>query len=63
MNNLSSSDTIINPVLVIAVSSRTLFDLTAEHDIYLEKGVDEYRSHQLAHETEILKPGIAFDLG
>ena len=66
MNSSSSSEsmseTSIDPVLVIAVSSRTLFDLTAEHDIYLKKGVDEYRAHQLSHESEILKPGIAFSL-
>jgi 5'-nucleotidase len=51
-----------NPVLVIAVSSRTLFDLSQEHDIFLQKGVDKYRAYQLTHENEILKPGIAFDL-
>jgi 5'-nucleotidase len=68
MNNSSFSETpkpieaSIDPVLVIAVSSRTLFDLTDEHDIYLKKGVDEYRSYQLSHESEILKPGIAFKL-
>ncbi len=50
------------PVLVIAVSSRTLFDLTDEHDIFLDKGVDEYRAYQLAHEDKILKPGMAFGL-
>ena len=62
MNNSSFNHASIDPVLVIAVSSRTLFDLTDEHEIYLNKGVDEYRSHQLLHESEILKPGIAFDL-
>ncbi len=51
-----------NPVLVIAVSSRTLFDLSQEHDIFLREGVDKYRDYQLAHENEILKPGVAFDL-
>ncbi|VAW33643.1 5'-nucleotidase [hydrothermal vent metagenome] len=51
-----------DPVLVIAVSSRTLFDLSYEHDIYLKDGVDEYRKHQLAHETEVLNSGIAFSL-
>lgn len=50
------------PVLVIAVSSRTLFDLSAEHDIFLDEGVDEYRSYQLANENKTLKPGIAFAL-
>ena len=51
-----------NPVLVIAVSSRTLFDLADEHEIYLKQGVDEYRSYQLKHENKVLNPGIAFSL-
>jgi len=64
MSNSSSNQTgdIYDPVLVIAVSSRTLFDLTDEHDIYLNEGVDQYRSYQLSHEKEILNPGIAFGL-
>ena len=51
-----------DPVLVIAVSSRTLFDLSREHHLYCEQGVDEYRHYQLSHEEEILKPGVAFAL-
>lgn len=51
-----------SPILVIAVSSRTLFDLSEEHDIYLQKGVDEYRKFQLENEKKILKPGVAFSL-
>jgi 5'-nucleotidase len=65
MNNSSSSlpaNLQYDPVLVIAVSSRTLFDLTSEHDVYLKKGVDEYRKFQLDHEAQVLKPGIAFSL-
>lgn len=60
MSNSSSDQ--YDPVLVIAVSSRTLFDLTQEHQIYLDNGVDAYRTHQLQNETEILNPGIAFEL-
>lgn len=65
MSNSSSKSKekpVYNPFLVIAVSSRTLFDLSDEHDIYLNKGVDEYRHFQLDHEDEILKPGVAFNL-
>jgi len=58
----SSSNPIYDPVLVIAVSSRTLFNLADEHDIYLNKGVDNYRAFQLEHENEVLKPGVAFSL-
>lgn len=62
-NSSSNQDTdVYDPVLVIAVSSRTLFDLTDEHEVYLKAGVDEYRSHQLSHESEILNPGVAFEL-
>ncbi len=59
-NNQTSNE--YAPVLIIAVSSRTLFDLSKEHHLYCEKGVDEYRHYQLSHEEEILKPGIAFHL-
>ncbi len=65
MNNSSFKSNTSNdydPVLVIAVSSRTLFDLSQEHDIYLQQGVDEYRDYQLTHEENILRPGIAFGL-
>jgi 5'-nucleotidase len=64
MNNSSSKPAtdIYDPVLVIAVSSRTLFDLSEEHEIYLKEGVDQYRSYQLAHEQDILNPGVAFPL-
>jgi len=51
-----------DPVLIIAVSSRTLFDLSQEHALFLDKGIDDYRAYQLAHEDEVLKPGIAFEL-
>ncbi len=62
MSNSSFNSLDYDPVLVIAVSSRTLFDLTDEHAIFLDKGVDEYRAYQLANEDKILKPGIAFSL-
>ena len=58
----SKNKPVYNPFLVIAVSSRTLFDLSDEHEIYLNKGVDEYRHFQLEHEDEALKPGVAFNL-
>ncbi|MFT5274964.1 MAG: 5'-nucleotidase [Cryomorphaceae bacterium] len=48
--------------LVIAISSRALFNLEEGHQIYLNKGVDAYYQHQLEHENEILKKGVAFSL-
>ncbi|WP_366869501.1 5'-nucleotidase [Achromobacter mucicolens] len=32
--------------LVISVASSALFDLSESHQIYLTKGVDDYRLHQ-----------------
>lgn len=50
----------IDKKLVVAVSSTALFDLSAEHDLYLTLGVDEFRAHQKAHRAEIPKRGAAF---
>jgi 5'-nucleotidase len=47
---------------VIAISSRALFDLSESHKIYETEGVDAYAKYQIAHENEILMPGIAFNL-
>lgn len=46
--------------LVIAISSRALFDLTDSHTVYVEQGVNAYHDYQIARETEALKPGVAF---
>ena len=35
--------------LVIAISSRTLFDLDASHEIYEHDGLDAYRRYQIEH--------------
>src|SRR6185369_8960699 len=48
--------------LVVAISSRALFDLTESHRIYTEEGVDAYHRYQVEHENEILAPGPAFVL-
>ncbi len=48
--------------LVVAISSRALFDLTASHRIYTEAGVDAYHHYQIEHEDELLDPGPAFVL-
>lgn len=48
--------------LVVAISSRALFDLDESHRIYMEQGLDAYREYQIAHEDEPLKPGQAFPL-
>ena len=49
-------------MLTLAISSRTLFDLNDAHQIYLDEGIEAYRTYQLAHEEEPLEPGVAFPL-
>ena len=48
--------------LVVAVSSRALFDLDESHAIYEKMGVDAYCLHQVEHEDVPLSPGVAFNL-
>ncbi|MEP7181104.1 MAG: 5'-nucleotidase [Betaproteobacteria bacterium] len=46
--------------LVVAISSRALFDLTESHRVYTEAGVDAYHRYQVEHEDQLLAPGPAF---
>ena len=48
--------------LVIAISSRALFDLDSTHQIYEEQGLQAYMDYQREREDEILQPGVAFPL-
>ncbi|MBR5799064.1 MAG: 5'-nucleotidase [Lachnospiraceae bacterium] len=48
--------------LVIGVSSRALFDLTVENEIFRTQGVEAYCNYQREHEKELLKPGNGFRL-
>lgn len=48
--------------LVIAISSRALFDLNDSHKVYEEQGLEAYQHYQIAHEDEPLAPGDAFGL-
>jgi len=48
--------------LVIGVSSRALFDLEKENEVFQNKGIDAYRKYQLENEDVPLKPGTAFPL-
>jgi 5'-nucleotidase len=48
--------------LVIAISSRALFDLSESHAVYTEQGVDAYCKYQIEHENEALAPGVAFPM-
>ena len=48
--------------LIIAISSRALFDLDESHEVYMNQGVEAYRQYQIDHEDEPLEPGDAFTL-
>lgn len=48
--------------MVIGVSSRALFDLTVENEIFETQGLRAYCTYQVEHEQEILKPGPGFQL-
>ena len=52
----------LNDKLVIGISSRALFDLEYENQIFMEKGLEEYTRYEIEHENDILKPGTAFSL-
>jgi 5'-nucleotidase len=52
----------LDDVLVVAITSRALFDLHESDRIYKEEGLDAYRKHQLERENEPLEPGTAFSL-
>jgi 5'-nucleotidase len=52
----------LSHLLVIGISSRALFDLEIEAQIYEEQGLEAYIQYQLEHEDEILSPGTAFPL-
>ncbi len=48
--------------LVIAISSRALFDLGDSHSVFERRGLAAYADYQLGLENEILRPGMAFPL-
>jgi 5'-nucleotidase len=48
--------------LVIGVSSRALFDLSRENEIFEKQGLEAYCQYQLEHENDVLEPGTGFAL-
>jgi 5'-nucleotidase len=48
--------------LVIAISSRALFNLDESHRVYQEQGLEAYSSYQVEREDQPLEPGEAFPL-
>ncbi len=52
----------LNDCLVIAISSRALFDMSEPNRIYEEEGLTAYSKYQIEHESDVLKPGSGFPL-
>ncbi|MDC9714330.1 MAG: 5'-nucleotidase [Gammaproteobacteria bacterium] len=58
----NNTETNAETKLVVAISSRALFDLDESHKIYKQQGVEAYAKHQQENEEVILKPGVGFTL-
>lgn len=48
--------------LVVAISSRALFDLDASHRIFETEGKEAFCRYQIEHEDETLEPGFGYNL-
>lgn len=48
--------------LVVAVSSRALFDLDESHKVFENQGKEAYCEYQINHEDDLLAPGYGFPL-
>lgn len=54
-------NTDIKPLLV-AISSRALFDLDKSHEVFEKQGLAAYAKYQIEREDVVLRPGMAFPL-
>lgn len=52
----------IDEKFVVAIASSALFNLEASDRVFQERGEEEYRNYQHAHEDDVLEPGVAFPL-
>lgn len=48
--------------LVVAISSRALFNLDESHQVFEQEGLEAYQRYQIEHEDQILEPGEAFGI-
>jgi len=46
--------------LIVAISSRALFDLDESNAVFEDEGIEAFSAYQIAHENEVLAPGAAF---
>lgn len=42
--------------LVVGISSRALFNLEKENEVFEKEGLDAYRDYQIVHENDVLSP-------
>lgn len=61
-HTVSMTMTHSRPPLVVAITSRALFDMEDSHALFESEGIEAYCAHQRQHEDEPLAPGIAFPL-
>jgi 5'-nucleotidase len=59
---MPQSTTLPTDPLIVAISSRALFDLEDSHALFESQGLEAYAAFQRAHEDDLLAPGIAFPL-
>jgi len=53
----------LNPQpLVVAISSRALFNLDESHEVFESEGLEAYADYQVARENDFLQEGVAFPL-
>lgn len=48
--------------LIVAISSRALFDLDESHEVFKTRGLEAYAEYQISRENDCLRPGEAFQL-
>jgi len=48
--------------LIVAISSRALFDLEESHRVFVEQGLEAYARYQIEHEDKVLERGVAFGM-
>ncbi len=48
--------------LVVGISSRALFNLEKENEVFEKEGLNAYRDYQIIHENDVLEPGSGFSL-
>lgn len=52
----------LSKVLVVGISSRALFDLSVEDQLFQTQGLVEYAKYQRANENKVLQPGTGFPI-